>query len=160
MKKFKVLKVTLLAVGLFSIQSCFVAKDYQRPEGVEQEAQFRTDVVAATDHTLADVSWQEFFSDATLKSYISKGLENNLDVRTALQNIAITEAYMKQGKAGYQPTLSVGPGYQYTKTSANTQFGRFTGSQSLSQYDLTGNFSWEADIWGKIRSGYRGATAN
>lgn len=160
MKKFKVIKVTLLAVGLFSIQSCFVAKDYQRPDSVKTEAQFRTDIVASQDNTIADVSWQEFFSDATLKSYITKGLQNNLDIRTALQNIAVTEAYVKQGKAGYLPTLTVGPGYTYTKTSANTQFGRITGSQSLSQYDITGNFAWEADIWGKIRSGYRGATAN
>ncbi|RLZ09116.1 efflux transporter outer membrane subunit [Faecalibacter macacae] len=160
MKKFRVIKVTLLAIGLISIQSCFVAKDYQRPEGVQTEAQFRTDVVAQQDKTMADVSWQTFFSDPTLKSYISKGLQNNLDVRTALQNIAVTEAYMKQGKSGYLPTLSVGPGYTFTRTSANTQFGRITGAQSLSQYDVTGNFSWEADIWGKIRSNYRGATAN
>lgn len=160
MKKFKVIKVTLLAIGLISIQSCFVAKDYQRPEGVQTEAQFRTDVVAQQDKTMADVSWQTFFSDPTLKSYISKGLQNNLDVRTALQNIAVTEAYMKQGKSGYLPTLSVGPGYTFTRTSANTQFGRITGAQSLSQYDVTGNFSWEADIWGKIRSNYRGVTAN
>lgn len=160
MKKFKVIKVTLLAVGLFSIQSCFVAKDYQRPDNVSTEAQFRTDVVAQSDKTVADVTWQEFFSDSKLKSYITKGVQNNLDIRTALQNISVAEAYMKQGKAGYMPTLSAGPGYQFTKTSANTQFGRITGSQSLSQYDVTGNFSWEADIWGKIRSGYRGATAN
>lgn len=160
MKKFRILKVTLLAVGLVSIHSCFVAKDYNRPTDVLQEAKFRTDIVASQDNTIADISWQEFFSDPTLKSYITKGLQNNLDIRTALQNIAVTEAYMKQGKAGYLPTLSVGPGYTYTKSSANTQFGRITGSQSLSQYDITGNFSWEADIWGKIRSNYRGATAN
>ena len=160
MKKFKVIKVTLLAVGLFSIQSCFVAKDYKRPDSVTTEAQFRTDVVAQQDKSIADVSWKDFFSDETLKGYIAKGIENNLDIRTALQNIAVTEAYVKQGKAGYLPTLSAGPGYTYTKTSANTQFGRIVGSQSLSQYDITGNFSWEADIWGKIRSGYRGATAN
>jgi len=160
MKKFRILKVSLIAFGLFSIQSCFVAKDYTRPNDVQQEAQFRTDIVASQDPTIANVSWQEFFSDPTLKSYITKGLQNNLDIRTALQNIAITEAYVKQGKAGYLPTLTVGPGYTFTKTSANTQFGRITGSQSLSQYDVTGNFSWEADIWGKIRSNYRGATAN
>lgn len=159
MKKFRIIKVTLLAVGLFSVQSCFVAKDYKRPDSVTVESQFRTDIVAQQDKTIADVSWQEFFSDATLKSYIAKGIENNLDIRTALQNIAVTEAYMKQGKAGYLPTLSAGPGYTYTKSSANTQFGRITGSQSLSQYDVTGNFSWEADIWGKIRSNYRGAAA-
>ena len=160
MKKFKVIKITLLAVGLFSIQSCFVAKDYKRPDSITTEAQFRTDVVAEQDKSVADVSWKDFFSDDILKEYITKGIENNLDIRTALQNIAVTEAYMKQGKAGFLPTLSAGPGYTYTKTSANTQFGRIVGSQSLSQYDITGNFSWEADIWGKIRSGYRGAAAN
>jgi len=160
MKKFKILKITFVAIGLISIQSCFVAKDYKRPDSIKTEAQFRTDVVAQQDTSIADVSWKEFFSDETLKGYIAKAIENNLDIRTALQNIAVTEAYMKQGKSGFLPTLSVGPGYTYTKTSANTQFGRIVGSQSLSQYDITGNFSWEADIWGKIRSGYRGATAN
>lgn len=160
MKKYRILQVTLFAAGLMSIQSCFVAKDYQRPADVKTEAKFRTDVVAQDNQSFAMLSWQEFFSDATLKGYIQKGLDNNLDIRSALQTIAASEAYMKQGKSGYLPTLTVGPTYSYSTNSENTPMGALTGRQSQSQYELSGNLSWEADIWGKIRSGYRGATAN
>ncbi len=161
MKKYRILQVTLFAAGLMSIQSCFVAKDYQRPADVKTEAKFRTDVVAQDNQSFAMLSWQEFFSDPTLKGHIQKGLDNNLDIRSALQNIAASEAYMKQGKSGYLPTLTVGPTYSYSSSSENTPMAAFTGGrQSQSQYELSGNLSWEADIWGKIRSGYRGATAN
>jgi outer membrane protein TolC len=43
-----------------------------------------------------------------LQGYISKGLQNNLDIRIAMQNIVAAQATMKQGKAGYFPSLSVG----------------------------------------------------
>ncbi|MCD8539110.1 MAG: efflux transporter outer membrane subunit [Leadbetterella sp.] len=91
---------------------------------------------------------------------MGKALQNNLDIRTALQNVSISEAYMKQGNAGHFPTFTLGPNFTFTKTSANTQFGRITGSQTLTQFDITGNFAWEADVWGKIRSTKRGFVAD
>jgi hypothetical protein len=39
-------------------------------------------------------------SPILLQGYISKGLQNNLDIRIAMQNI-VAAATMKQGKAGY-----------------------------------------------------------
>jgi hypothetical protein len=33
-----------------------------------------------------------------LQGYISKGLQNNLDIRIAMQNIVAAQATMKQGK--------------------------------------------------------------
>lgn len=162
MKKYNILKVTVIAVGLISIQSCFVAKDYNRPtEIVTTEANFRTDeLVKNNEESISRLSWQQIFTDAQLQSLIKKGLANNLDIRFALQNIAITEAYLKQGKAGYFPTLSVGPKYSYSRTSANTYSGEMTGNQSFSQFELSGTMSWEADIWGKIKSQHKSAEAN
>lgn len=141
------------------LQSCFVAKDYKRPELPVAEG-FKAEIPAADSLSLATVSWRTFFKDEILYSYIEKALQNNLDIRTALQNVAIAESYMKQGKAGYFPTFTLGPNFTFTKTSANTQFGRITGSQTLTQFDITGNFAWEADIWGKIRSTKRGFIAD
>ena len=46
MKKYRIFNITLIAAGLFAVQSCFVAKDYHRPEAVVNEANFRTDVIA------------------------------------------------------------------------------------------------------------------
>jgi outer membrane protein TolC len=51
-----------------------------------------------------------------LQGYISKGLQNNLDIRIAMQNI-VAAATMKQGKAGYFPSLSVGTDWTHQMLS-------------------------------------------
>ncbi|WP_349679433.1 TolC family protein [Empedobacter sp. UBA5528] len=73
--------------------------------------------------------------------------------------MAVAEAYAKQGKAGYLPTLSVGPKYTFIENSRNTQFGALMSKRAQSQYEVSGNLSWEADIWGKIRSNQRASAA-
>ena len=159
MKKYRIFNITLIAAGLFAVQSCFVAKDYHRPEAVVNEANFRTDVIAKDSASVATVSWKQIFTDTQLQALINQGLQNNLDIRSALQNIAVAEAYAKQGKAGYLPTLSVGPKYTFTENSRNTQFGALMSKRAQSQYEVSGNLSWEADIWGKIRSNQRASAA-
>ena len=159
MKKYRILNITLVAAGLFAVQSCFVAKDYTRPDAVVNEANFRTDVISKDNTSVATVSYKQIFTDGQLQALINQGLQNNLDIRSALQNIAVAEAYAKQGKAGYLPTLSVGPKYTFTESSRNTPFGAMMTDRSQSQYEVSGNLSWEADIWGKIRSNQRASAA-
>ncbi|WP_452218478.1 efflux transporter outer membrane subunit [Lacinutrix undariae] len=151
-------KTILLVVVGVTLQSCFVAKDYKRPEIQETEALYRTDNLPTDSTSLADVSWRDMFTDTQLKTYITQGLQNNLDIRVALQQMVAAEAYAKQGKAGYLPTLSVGPNYTRQEFSSNSQFGSiFNGG--LDSYDVTANLSWEADVWGKIRSNKRAGNA-
>ena len=143
-------KLVLVAILPLLLQSCFVAKDYVRPE-LETESLYRTDNLPQDSISMATVSWKDIFTDSYLDSYIEKGLANNLDVRIALQNIAAAQAYVKQGKMGYLPTLTGTGQYSRTKNSENSQFGSFFNS-ALEQYELSASLSWEADIWGKIRS--------
>ena len=163
MKKYRILNITLVAAGLIAVQSCFVAKDYTRPDAVVNEANFRTDVISKDNTSVATVSYKQIFTDSQLQALINQGLQNNLDIRSALQNIAVAEAYAKQGKSGYLPTLSVGPKYTFTESSVNTQFGAAIASQggkrAANQYEFSGNLSWEVDIWGKIRSNQRASSA-
>lgn len=150
----------IMGLSGMGLQSCFVAKDYKRPEVLPVAQSYKSDFETSDSTTLATVSWRAFFKDDILNAYIEKALQNNQDIRTALQNVAITESYMKQGRAGDFPTFALGPNFTFTRTSANTQFGRIVGSQTLTQFDITGNFAWEADIWGKIRSTKRGLIAD
>ncbi|MBA6314035.1 efflux transporter outer membrane subunit [Cellulophaga baltica] len=152
-------KTMLLGVVLVTLQGCFVAKDYKRPELAETEALYRTDNLPMDSVSMADVSWKTMFTDPYLSEYIEEGLENNMDVRIALQQMIAAQAYAKQGKAGYFPTLSVGANYTRQEFSENSQFGSlFTGG--LDTYDVTADLSWEADIWGKIRSNRRASQAD
>ena len=140
------------------MQSCFVAKDYKRPE-LKTADLYRNEVVSTDTTSLANVSWDKIFTDPLLQGYISKGLQNNLDIRIAMQNILAAQATMKQGKAGYFPSLSVGTDWTHQELSKNSQFGAFLADRSTNQYQLSGNLSWEADIWGKIRSNKRATNA-
>ena len=161
MKKHIIIKFSLALVVMLTLQSCFVAKDYEQPEldlNID-EAKFRTDNIQQDSLTFADVSWKTLFTDSTLTQYIEKGLENNIDIRVALQQIVASEAYFKQGKAGYYPTFSANATYTHQELAKNSQFGSFFDG-ALDQYELTGALSWEADVWGKIRSNKRAFNAS
>ena len=152
-------KTILLGLVLLTLQSCFVAKDYTRSELPETEALYRTENLPTDSLSIADVSWETLFTDSYLKEYIKEGLQNNMDVRIAIQQMAIAQAYAKQGKAGYLPSVNIGANVTHQELSKNSQFGAFLTNTSTDQYDLTANLSWEADIWGKIRSNKRATQA-
>ncbi|CCG53870.1 Probable outer membrane efflux protein precursor [Flavobacterium indicum GPTSA100-9 = DSM 17447] len=156
MKK-KNLKIGFLALLIaFSLQSCFVAKQYQKPT-ISTDKLYRTE--AKLDSTsIGQLSWKELFTDSQLQAYINEGLQNNLDLQIAIQNMSVAEATMKQGKAGYWPTVTGNATWTHQETSANSQFGRLF--SSIDQYELSTRMSWEADIWGKIRSTKRATQAS
>lgn len=153
-------KLFLIILLPFLLNSCFVARDYQRPEVEEiSEELFRTDKLPKDSLNIAEVSWRELFTDPVLRSHIEKGLENNLDIRIAIQQIIAAEAYVKQGKAGYLPTVTMGPSVNHQILSRNSQFGSFFDG-SITQYEASATLAWEADIWGRIRSSRRAFEAS
>lgn len=152
-------KGALILVVALTLQSCFVAQDYVRPDlDAETQALYRTDNLPTDSISIADVSWKNLFTDQYLQQYIEEGLQNNMDVRIALQQILAAQAYAKQGKAGYLPSISVGANATHQELSENSQFGALF-SGGIDTYDITANLSWEADIWGKIRSNKRATQA-
>lgn len=151
-----------LIVGVFalSLQSCFVAKDYKRSEDViPAENLFRTDELPQDSLSMAELSWRQLFTDPVLDSYIEKGLQNNIDVRIALQQIIAAEAYVKQGKAGFLPTLDASGRVAHQEFSNNGQQG-LAGITNGDSYEIAATATWEADIWGKIRSNSRAFEAS
>jgi len=158
--------VAVLAVFL-SLQSCFVAKDYDRPEITEEE-NFRTDKLPQDSVSMAAVSWKEIFTDPVLQDHLETGLKNNIDIRVALQQILSAEAYLKQGKAGYLPSVTANGTFTRNYFSKNGQLGLQLGNSETSSgigdhidnYELSASLSWEADIWGKIRSNKRAFEAS
>ncbi len=152
MKKNSIYKILILAALPFLLVSCFAAKDYERPQ-IVNEANYRTDNLPQDTVTIARISWKELFKDPILQNYIEEGLKNNIDIRVAIQQIKIAEAYVKQGRASYFPSLNGNAQYSYQKLPASNQFGG--NISSIEQYELSAGLSWEADIWGKIRSNDR-----
>ncbi|MGC1240670.1 MAG: efflux transporter outer membrane subunit [Chryseosolibacter sp.] len=158
MRKRILFRFAVIPVMLVAMQSCFVAKKYTRPE-VVHSSYFRTDSLAQDSATVADVSWRDLFKDSVLITHIEKGLEQNMDIRVALEQIVTARAYYRQGKAAYLPTLNAAARVNHQELARNSQFGAFFDG-AITQYEVTGALSWEADIWGKIRSAKRAAEAS
>ena len=159
-KKYKkISKTALFLLIMLGLKSCLVVKDYVRPELTETESLYRTDNLSQDSISMAAISWKNLFTDQWLQQYIEEALKNNMDIRIAIQQIIAAQAYAKQGKAGYLPTLDIGANASHQKLSSNSQFGSFLPNSSLNQFDVTANLSWEADIWGKIRSNKRATQA-
>ena len=147
-----------VAFVALTLTACAGRKAYERPNVIDEKL-FRADQVPADSLSSANVSWRNIFTDATLQGYINKALSNNLDVRVAMQNVASAQAYLKQSKAAFIPTLSVGANYTRSTNSINAMGG--VGERTYSNlWDLIGSASWEADIWGKLSAQRRASYAS
>ena len=162
MNKIFNIKIFLFSFSAFVLTSCMTREKYERPKEVVNENLFRTDLLPKDSASLGTVSWKEIFTDPVLQKHISTALENNLDVRVALQNIAAADSYLKQSKAAYLPTLSAGPNYTFQTQSLNSQSGQLlnNGRTYRNQFDVSANIGWEADIWGKLKSQEKAEFAN
>ncbi|NHE57593.1 efflux transporter outer membrane subunit [Cyclobacterium plantarum] len=140
-----------LPLVFLMLPSCFVAKDYQQSKELVDEAYFRTDLLPADSLSMAEYSWREIFTDPKLVTHIETGLQYNIDVRIALQQILAAQAYFRQGKLGQLPTVNANAQLNHQELSRNSQFGSFFDG-GITQYEVSAGLSWEADIWGKIRS--------
>lgn len=156
MKKSIIYKVVLIPAVLLSLQSCFVAKDYQRPPEVIEEVSFRTDRLPEDSISMAEVSWKEFFTDPLLEAHIEEALQNNIDIRIALQQIEAAQAYLKQARVANLPSIDAGASAAHQELPGSNLYG----TSSIEQFQLTADLSWEADIWGKIKSNQRAVQAN
>lgn len=152
MKKNKGIRLILAALVLMNLASCFVPREYQGPVMNTQENLFRTDNLqdSATwlmdSVSMAQVSWQNLFTDDLLKGYIQTALDSNIDIRVALKNIEISTTYLEQAKAGYLPTLSGNLNYGFAHNSRNNR----STVVDVNQFTLGANASWEPDIWKRI----------
>jgi NodT family efflux transporter outer membrane factor (OMF) lipoprotein len=140
----------MLIVGILVLvsASCKVLK---MPETNADENLFR-DLNISDSTNIAYVPWREMFTDPNLQNLIQTTIESNPDLKIAIARVRKAEAAFRQSKAEFFPSLNAG-----FNTSYQSEAGDF-GIPEL--YQLFGSTSWEADIWGKLRSSKRAALAS
>ena len=147
-------KLIISAFLIMSILSCRVGKEYQRP-AVELPRQFNAVPLADTS-SIADIKWKNFFTNAELQTLIDKGLKYNHDLLIAMNRIEIAQQRVKQSKLIQLPEVNFQAMGSISRPSDNSLNGisikNFLGSSHVENYQAIFNISWEADIWGKLRS--------
>jgi HAE1 family hydrophobic/amphiphilic exporter-1 len=154
----------LVALGLIltlAFSACKVSKDVATPQP-EVPADFRqtartTSTAAAADSAgIAALPWKDLFADATLQQLIDSAIAKNYDMQLALKNIEYARLVLGQSKLGYLPQVSLNVTANSTRPSDNSLNGislnSFLKQKHVEDYSANASLSWEADIWGKIRS--------
>lgn len=133
---------------LVAISGCkSVLETYQSPT-VQIDSLFRGNHLISDDSSnIGSLHWQDLFKDSMLQQLIQEGIDNNLDLKTAYSRINQAAAYLKQSELYNYPELNANASIEYAKKIGNS------GSIShVHQYQLGVDASWEADIWGKLKS--------
>ncbi len=144
-------------IGILAVLfSCNTARHFQS-DTINTDGLFGTELEKVDSTTLANMPWQELFTDPYLKELIKEGLSNNLDLQMAAQRVLVAEAYLGQSKAALFPGISAKFADSYTRNSESTYPN---GPKDVNVYQLGLEASWEVDIWGKLRSSKRAAYAD
>ncbi|SMC51415.1 efflux transporter outer membrane subunit [Pedobacter nyackensis] len=149
----------IIGFSVLSLTGC-VTKKYERPTIISNDL-YRDN--ATTDSTtIADLPWKTLFADAGLQSLIQQGINENLDLKQAIERIKIAEATLLQSKAALLPSLTGDVSVTDAKQSrAALNFPPGININTETQtYRAQLSTSWEADIWGKLSSAKRSAYAS
>ncbi|WP_261387960.1 TolC family protein [Chitinophaga pinensis] len=137
------------------VASCKVTKTYQRP-ATDTVAQYRGQSLSDTMN-IARLPWRTYFQDADLQTLIAEGLSRNLHLKMAITRIEAANAAYQQSKAAFLPQTGFNAGYKQSRLAYPQGFGFVT---TTPQYDMSLSASWEADIWGRLRSSKKAAYAS
>jgi HAE1 family hydrophobic/amphiphilic exporter-1 len=168
-------------LGLLCLPSC-VTQHYQQPGMVVKGQLYRApapDTTMATGDTtklglpgdttrvgpggdtttIATLPYRSLFSDTILQGLIAEGLGGNPDLRVAMERMTEARENLLQARAALLPSLSANLSANPVKQSAGALDipPAYIGSYQLTTTTYTASLStsWEADIWGKLRSSKR-----
>ena len=150
------IKNIILIAGLaVSLVSCNTSRHYQR--GTVSTDNLFGDTLITDSITMASQPWKELFTESHLQKLIQEGLDNNPDLLTAIQKVYEAEAYFSQSKAALLPSISANGKGTYIR---NPESIYPNGPLEVNTFQLSGEASWEVDLWGKLNSSKRAAYAN
>ncbi len=132
-----------------------VAMDWPASGGMAESPVAPAGATAAPAGAAADIEWQSFFSDPTLRQLIEAALRNNRDLRIAVLTIEQARAQFQIRRADQFPTLNVAlTGSRQPNTNTNTSNSSSSSKGSISSAYAGGLAvtSYELDFFGRVAS--------
>ena len=159
-----------VSVLLMTLTSCAVGPDYKRPEMDAQatQATFKEALdwkVASPNDAIARSKWWEAFGDTQLNALVEQVDINNQNLKIAEAKYRQAQALSSSARSSFFPTISANASETRSRaasgnssrtastTGSNTNTGAASGNTSAisTSHNLSANFSWELDVWGRIR---------
>ncbi|QAA95231.1 efflux transporter outer membrane subunit [Pollutimonas thiosulfatoxidans] len=167
--RWRSLGISVLALML---TACAVGPDYQRPaidvgdtykemdraqpmDGAQMNSGW---VRAQPADSLMPGNWWTLFNDPVLSGLMATLQTANLDIAQAEAQYRQAQALLQSTRSGLFPTLGSSASATRSGSGGGTAGGGDFGDGSFSpgsrvgnQYSVSGNVSWEPDVWGRVR---------
>lgn len=151
MKLYNLSRLALSVAGVGALASCHIYNKFDMPTDNPVTAEYVEARDADTSaEAFGNLAWQDVFTDPVLASYISRALENNVDLANAKLNVDIAHARLKGARLSYLPSIALAPngaGASYNHSGFNWT------------YQIPLAVSWEVDLFGKLLNSNRQAKA-
>jgi NodT family efflux transporter outer membrane factor (OMF) lipoprotein len=140
----------------------YVAPITQAPpafkEAVPQQSPDGTTWMPATPQdSILKGNWWEIYQEPELNALEEKLNLSNQNIAQSFQNFMAARAQVREARAAYYPTVTVGPSYTRSRASGSTNASAAGSGANLNSNDFSLPFdvSWEPDVWGRIRNTVR-----
>ena len=99
------------------------------------------------------IGWIDQIGDPVLSDLVREAQLNNRNIQAAAANVEASWALVRQARAALFPAVN--------GTFNANRTGRFEGPvPDVSQFNLTAQAQWEADLWGRVQAGRNAAYAS
>lgn len=142
-----------LLTSALVLAGCSLAPTYERPIMPVAEEFAYQQGAADQQMAAADLGWQEVFTDPQLQALIAIALQNNRDLRIAVDRIEEARAQFGIAQSDRLPTLGAGGAGQVTRNPEDLRAGG-PDSPAISRFFQAGVgiTAFEIDLFGRVKN--------
>jgi NodT family efflux transporter outer membrane factor (OMF) lipoprotein len=116
--------------------------------------------VASPQDSMLHGNWWEIFQQSELNDLEQQLNINNQNIKVYFENYLAARAIIRETRAQYFPTVSIGPSATRSHTAGVATNGAgATAGGTFSEFSLPLDVSWEPDLFGRIRNQVKSAQA-
>jgi NodT family efflux transporter outer membrane factor (OMF) lipoprotein len=114
--------------------------------------------VASPQDAMIRGKWWEIFNEPELNALEEQLIIDNQNIKVSFNNFMEARALIAEARAQYWPTITVGPSWGRSRSSANlTNSSQNNTGKTSTLWAAPLSVSWTPDFWGKIRNEVRSA---
>ncbi|NDP40867.1 MAG: efflux transporter outer membrane subunit [Rhodoferax sp.] len=137
-------RIGIAQTATLLIAGCSLMPTYERPPAPVAPQWPGTAATADNASAAAELAWQDFFTDATLRELIDTALRNNRDQRIALLRVEQARAQLGIRRADLFPTLAATATGSRTPSSSGGINSSYAAGLTVTAYEL--------DFFGRVAS--------
>lgn len=151
------MKIRVLALPFAALlfAGCTVGPNYKRPAVESPTAHRGTGGAAAASEgtSLGETPWPSLFNDPEITGLVETALKENFDIRMAAERIEQARAQYGISRSHLYPTVDASATFtaQRGSSTGSIIFVQPGTNLDVSYTDVGGQFSWELDLWGRLR---------